>query len=351
VSHLCRLAIGVMSNAVLVAGCSSSTAPTPVPPTVVPDPPKVTCPTPQTIQLTTKDASTPVVYGTATAVSGKAPVTTTCTPASGSLFNIGQTTVSCAATDAMQRTDTCTFFVTVVPPPLLATTTFVAFGDSITAGESGLGSLDGGPLTISRFHPTVLLPSSQRYPTVLQQNLAVRYPTQVSTVSNQGLSGEAVADPGTFPRFAGLLSSRQYSAVLIMEGTNDLFVHDSLAISPAINGLQRMLREAKGQGVRPYLATIPPINANGFRGATYSWALVPDLNERIRALAASENVTLVDVYQGFNGNLALIGIDGLHPNADGYAKIAELFFTAIRQTLETPAPAPLPAGAFLGRRR
>jgi lysophospholipase L1-like esterase len=137
--------------------------------------------------------------------------------------------------------------------------------------------------------------------------------------------------------------------VLIMEGTNDLFVHDSLAIPPAIDGLQRMVRASKGQGVRPYLATIPPIDPNGFRGATYSWALVPDLNERIRALAASENVTLVDVYQGFGGNFSLLGIDGLHPNADGYSKIAELFFTAIRETLETPAPSPLGADAFTGR--
>jgi lysophospholipase L1-like esterase len=349
VIRLRGLAFGVMSNAVLVAGCSSSTAPTPVPPPVVPDPPKITCPTPQTIQLTTTAPATPVVYGAATAVNGRAPVTTTCTPASGSMFSLGQTTVSCTATDALQRTDTCTLLVTVVPPPLLAATSFVAFGDSITAGESGLSSLDGGPLTISRFHPTVLLPSSQRYPTVLQQNLTMRYPTQVSTVSNQGQSGEAVADPATFPRFTSLLSSRQYGAVLIMEGTNDLFVHDSLAIPPAIDGLQRMVREAKGQGVRPYLGTIPPINPNGFRGATYSWALVPDLNERIRALAASENVTLVDVYQGFDNNFSLLGIDGLHPNADGYAKIAELFFTAIRETLETPAPSPLRAGAFTGR--
>jgi lysophospholipase L1-like esterase len=343
------LAFGVMSNAVLVAGCSSSTAPTPVPPPVVPDPPKITCPTPQTVHLTTTTPSTPVIYGAATAVNGKAPVTTTCMPASGSMFSIGQTAVSCTATDALQRTDTCTLLVTVVPPPLLAATSFVAFGDSITAGESGLDSLNAVPLTLSRFHPTVLLPSSQWYPTVLQQSLSVRYPTQVVTVSNQGLSGEAVADPGTFSRFTSLVSSRRYGVVLIMEGTNDLFVHDSLAIPPAIDGLQRMVRESKGQGVRPYLATIPPIDPNGFRGATYSWALVPDLNERIRALAASENVTLVDVYQGFGSNFSLLGIDGLHPNADGYAKIAELFFTAIRETLETPAPAPLRADAFTGR--
>jgi lysophospholipase L1-like esterase len=46
-------------------------------------------------------------------------------------------------------------------------------------------------------------------------------------------------------------------------------------------------------------------------------------------------VTLVDIYQGFNGDLSLLGPDGLHPAAEGYAKIADLFFAAIKQTLET----------------
>jgi hypothetical protein len=58
-------------------------------------------------------------------------------------------------------------------------------------------------------------------------------------------------------------------------------------------------------------------------------------------------VTLVDVYQAFNGNLALIGPDGLHPAADGYAKIADTFFTAIKSTLETASA----GSAVLGPRR
>jgi lysophospholipase L1-like esterase len=347
------LAITVMSSVVVVTGCSSSTAPTPVPPTDTTDPPSVTCPPPQTIQLTAEVTSTPVVYGAATATGGKPPVTTVCTPPSGSLFNTGQTTVSCTATDAVQRTSTCSLIVTVVAPPTLTATSFVAFGDSITAGESGLGSLQGGlgAFAGSRFHRTVLLPFDQRYPSVLQRNLAARYQTQMLQVANGGNGGEAIADPSTFPRFAGILQG-PYAVVLIMEGTNDLFVHDSLTIPPAISGLQQMIREAKNRGVTPYLATIPPINPNGFRGATYSWDLVPVFNDRVRALAASENVTLVDVYLGFNNDFSLLGIDGLHPNADGYAKIAELFFVAIRQTLETSAPASRGAGgAFSGRTR
>ena len=350
------LAIGVLSNVVFVAGCSSNTEPTPTPtPPVTPDPPRITCPSPQTVQLTTRATSTAVVYGTATAVGGQAPVTTACTPASGSLFNVGQTTVSCTATDALQRTDTCSFLVTVVAPPMLTATTFVAFGDSITSGESGLDSVTAAgarPLIVSRFHPTVLLPFDQRYPTVLEKSLGARYQTQTPMVANSGAPGEAVADRGTFPRFTGILAGGQYSVVLIMEGTNDLYVHDSLTIPPAINGLRQMVREARNRGVRPFLATIPPISPNGFRGAAYSWDLVPEFNNQVRALAASENVTLADVYQGFNDDFSLLGIDGLHPNADGYAKIAEIFFNAIRQTLETPATSlPGAAGAFIGRRR
>jgi len=139
--------------------------------------------------------------------------------------------------------------------------------------------------------------------------------------------------------------------VLIMEGTNDLYIHDSRTIPPAIAGLRQMLRDAKSRGIRPYLATIPPMNPDGFRGAAYSWYLVSEFNDRVRELAVSEGVTLVDVHQGFNNDFTLLGGDGLHPNADGYARIADLFFTAIKQTLEVPSPVPGPTRAFIGRRR
>jgi len=265
-------------------------------------------------------------------------MTTTCTPAAGSPFTVGQKTVTCAVTDALQRADSCSFTVTVLTPPKLSTTSFLAFGDSITYGEDGQNSVaPTASLMSSRFHPSVQVPLSQRYPQELKQSLADRYRTQNPDVRNAGQPGEAAGDASTLRRFMALTATRQYSVVLIMEGTNDIFYGDASREPAALDGLRAMIRNAKGIGVRPYLATIPPTNPTACdpvcRGRD-PWSLVSGFNDGIRSLAMSEGVPLVDVYQAFGGNLALIGPDGLHPAADGYAKIAETFFTAIRQTLE-----------------
>src|SRR3954451_11027918 len=94
-------------------GCANSTSPTPPPQTE--DPPKITCPAAQTIQLKT-GSSIAVTFANPTVLNGKPPVTSTCTRQSGSVFAIGTTGVSCTVTDALQRTDTCAFSVTVVAP-------------------------------------------------------------------------------------------------------------------------------------------------------------------------------------------------------------------------------------------
>jgi len=324
------------------AACGGPTTPTTVPPPapVIPDPPKITCPASQTAQ-SVDGGPTLVTFTLPAIANGQAPVTTTCTPAAGTGFSIGQKTVTCEAIDALKRTDTCSFLVTVLNPPKLSTTSFMSFGDSITAGEDGQNSIASDrSLMSAQFHPFVLLPFGQRYPSELQQELADRYKTQSPTVSNQGNPGEAASDPATLRRFTSLTSTGRYSVALIMEGTNDLYNRDDRIVPAAIDGLRQMIRDAKGKGIRPYLATIPPMDPSACvpvcRGL--AWSLVSGFNDNVRALATSENVPLVDVYLGFNGNLGLLGPDGLHPDADGYAKIADLFFASIKQTLEVPLP-------------
>jgi len=284
-----------------------------------------------------------------TVVNGKAPVATTCTPPSGSSFGLGQSTVNCTATDALQRASACSFTVTVTAPvvPKLTVTRFVAFGDSITAGENGV---DGGPdtnyLCVPKVTSTggirqrVLLPDAQTYPGQLQAQLSARYTTQSPTVLNRGCPGE-YANPingsgTTRARFDAIVSTGQYDVVLIMEGSNDLYQPVwSDPVGMAATALARLIDDAKVTGVRPLLATLPPMNPAGRRGA--GAMLVPSLNDRIYQLGAAGNTPIVDVYAAFNGNLTLLGDDGLHPNAAGYQVIAKAFADAIRNSLEAKA--------------
>ena len=159
-----------------------------------------------------------------------------CTPPSGALFPVGTTAVLCTAVDNRQRTNACTFNVVVRPPAVtLGLTRFLAFGDSITWGE------DGDPLvscgsnnnlttdTLGRIRPRTQVPQDFRYPTVLQRDLATRCTSQAGllSVDNQGSPGEpASASFPTPTRLRSLLNGGLYQAVLIMEGTNDIFYGD-----------------------------------------------------------------------------------------------------------------------------
>jgi lysophospholipase L1-like esterase len=347
-----RFALAV-SCALLAGACASSTSPTPPPPTE--DPPKISCPASQTIQLTT-GTSIAVTFPSPTFTNGKPPVTTSCTIQSGTTFNVGTTTVSCTATDALQRPDVCAFTVTVQAPPRLTVTRFLAFGDSITAGEDGV---DGGPDTSplcqtqttssASIQPRVILPDAQTYPGQLQTKLSAQYQTQSPTVVKRGCPGEAVSGMNTMKtrqRFDTLVSTGQYDVVLIMEGSNDL---DNAAsgdpaappdpVGSAASALRNLVDDAKSVGVRPLLATIPPMSAAGRRGA--GAGLVTSLNDRIFQIGSAENMTIVDVYTAFNGNLSLIGDDGLHPNPSGYSVIAEAFFAASKSAFEVKTAAPV----------
>ncbi|MGE3176460.1 MAG: GDSL-type esterase/lipase family protein [Vicinamibacterales bacterium] len=328
-----------------VVGCSGDPGPGPTP---IAEPPRVSCPTPVSI-VSASALPTSVVYGNATTTGGESPVTVTCTPASGSLFQLGANQVTCTARDNRSRADVCTFTVTVQRPAQISMTRFVAFGDSITAGEDGnaLTSSWDGP----NWTPGMLLSPSQlligrEYPTVLQQLLAARYSSQTIVVHNEGFGGERASSSVAQTRFRDVLSARLPQVVLIMEGTNDIYGINGgnpSGIPGAISGLRSMIQTAKGRGVSPYLATVPPMNSAGSRGAQ-GYLTVPLLNEQIRQLASAERVPLVDVHAAFSGNVALLSSDGLHPNAAGFDVIAQAFFAVIRGTLESAAPASEPFG-------
>jgi lysophospholipase L1-like esterase len=338
-------------GSILAGSCGSPSKPTPV--DKFPNGPKIACPEAPAAVTSPNGQATAVQYGTPTVTGGAPTVSVACAPPAGSMFPIGTTAVTCTATDARQRVDSCSFNVIVNLAPRISVTRFVAFGDSITWGEDGRATsivAEGAGETI---RPAIQFPSAQTYPGALLSQLQGRYTSQIGSigVANSGLPGEKAGTSSALSRFSSVVSSRAYEAVLLMEGSNDLSDRDSRLIPPAITNLRSMVRDAKSRNVRVFLATIPPIVAGRPRGL--AWSLVPEMNSGIRNVASSEGVTLVDIEAGFGASFEqYIGFDGLHPNEAGYAKIADLFFSAVKATLETAptsiSPFTLP---MLGHRR
>jgi lysophospholipase L1-like esterase len=260
--------------------------------------------------------------------------------------------VTCTVTDQIGRTNACAFAVSVTVPPKLAVTRFLAFGDSITWGEDGI--IAASIKLAATFRPHVQLPTPQTYPGALQSDLIARYTTQSPQVTNAGNPGEAVTGSSTFPRYVGYTSSRAYDVVLLMEGSNDVGDQRFSAITSALG---QMIDDAHSRGMQVMLATIPPQNPNGTDTAKRQMQapLIAPLNDQIRGLAASKRIPLVDVYDAFGGDLSLLGADGLHPNAAGYSRIADTFFTAIKQNLEVSSAIVVtgaaPARKTVGARR
>ena len=298
-----RHILAVLFGALFAAECGGLTAPS-LGPILV-------CPAPVTVQSADGNASL-VTYDLPQVIAGEPPLRTTCAPPSGSIFPVGATTVICSTIDFVARTDDCTFTVTVTTPPHVAATTFMAFGNSITEGKTAAG-----------FTPN-------NYPEYLRGLLRSRYTAQTTTVVNRGLGGEwAVAGA---VRIQQELDFFHPGALLIEEGINDLDAGES-NLDPMVGGLRDIVRAAKGRGVHVFLATLLPQREGGSRAQAVT--LLRQGNTRIRQVAVEENVTLVDLYQAFNGSPdPYIDVDGLHPTEAGHLKIAEMFFDAIKSTLE-----------------
>jgi lysophospholipase L1-like esterase len=316
-----------------LAACGGS--PTgPTPPTYLP--PSLTCPA--DIQATAvAGQSTTVTYATPTATNGAPPVTVSCAPGSGSSFAIGSSQVACTATDAQSRSASCSFKVTVTEVPQIEKITFVAFGDSVTEGQISEPCRAWLPIE-EQWHLLEVVPA-ESYPTKLQALLSARYTSQTITVANEGKGGEKVAAGAS--RLGGVLDARRPEVLLLLHGFNDLRAAGDRGTFddeiPRIAGeLEDMMSAARARDVLVLAATMPAMDASGCRGQGAPG--VTRMNDAIRRVAADEDAVVVDLYGGLGASpLGVIGIDGLHPTAEGYTKIAQVWFEAIRRELEQPS--------------
>ena len=253
---------------------------------------------------------------------GQGTVSIACTPASGTTFPVGVTEVQCLATDSLNRTGSCTFSVTVAAPPRLGRTRIMAFGDSLTVGQTVVGN---DPYDL-------FAPPETAYPTVLAQLLSARYTDQATTVFNRGLGGEQASR--ALSRFIATFVSDTPDVVVLHEGYNDYLRADSGAIGIANIelGIRELAGEARRRGARVFICTLAPGRPG--RGQIQTSALL-DINERLRTITRQEGAVLVDLYSALLPEVnANVSIDGLHLTPLGYRRVAETVFAAIRADLE-----------------
>jgi len=312
----------------LAAGCGGSDGPGPDP--VDPPPPTLSCPANRQTPAS-QGQPTPVNYDVPVAQNGKAPVDVVCAPASGSSFPIGDTTVTCTATDALARAATCGFIVSVTRVPQLSVTKITAFGDSLTEGTTS-----PDPVTLTLNPP-------ESYPFQLQTMLSTRYTDQSIEVFNEGCGGEFTTGssthcPGGVSRLPDVLAREQPQVLLLMHGANDLR-RPSRSMSSIIGAMETMVGEAQRRGVTVIVASLPPQNPDGSRGDAAG--RLPEYTRELARMAEDEGAGFLDLFNLLGTWQGYIGADGLHPTPAGYQRIAELWQEEIQRRFEvTGEPAP-----------
>ena len=279
-----------------------------------------------------------VTYQTPTTVGGTHPVSVSCTPASGTRFAPGVTPVACLAMDAQGRQATCSFTVTVTPL-LIDVKRFIAFGDSITAGENGRAGLN------------TFVDFPNLYPLKLEGMLNVEYPDQGIVVLNRGYGGDPI-ERGV-ERLPAVLETDHGDALLLLDGYNNLLAEctpDRSAtaacarkIEDVVAGIRECIRIARvsAYGVKyVFVSTItPPGPLVGARDRRIAGDAVVRTNAALAAMVGTQGATLVDTYARFIGYEAeYVDEDGLHLRPAGYQAMAQAFFDVIKQTVSaTPA--------------
>lgn len=182
-----------------------------------------------------------------------------------------------------------------------AATTYVAFGDSITAGV-GDETKRGG------------------YPPRLQDLLLARGVS--AEVRNEGLAGEETSAAVT--RITRVLREGD-DVLLLMEGTNDV---NKISVETITANLAEIARKAADRGVRTVHATpIPRHPAATNDGRNF---VTGELAGAVRELAFTQQRSLADPFEVFfnetpNFPALYAPADRVHPNAAGYDLLARVF--------------------------
>lgn len=183
-----------------------------------------------------------------------------------------------------------------------ASGTIVAFGDSLTAG-TGVQTNESYPARLER----------------LLKEQGYQY-----TVLNMGRSGDTSA--GALARIESVIAAEP-DIVILAIGAND-----ALSLTPPDvmrQNIEEIVTRLQEEGITIILAGSPVIILEG-------WAYPEEFTRVQPEIAQRHNLTYVPSFlNGVAGNPALNLNDRAHPNAQGYAAIAENLLPSVIQAIES----------------
>lgn len=188
---------------------------------------------------------------------------------------------------------------------------YMAFGDSITNGEPGVGDGNG-------------------YRRMLEATLGGHFGT--AEVANRGRDATYSTDGADL--ISRDLSNIQPAFVLVYYGTND-WNDLSCRQLPCFTtvALRSIVRQINQRGSHAFLASLLPINTDYDNRAPASrneWVVAQ--NTLIKQVAEEEGAVYVDTHDAFMKSgraLPALFVDHIHPTAVGYEIMSQTWFSAI----------------------
>ena len=155
---------------------------------------------------------------------------------------------------------------------------------------------------------------------------------------NRGISGQTT--PQMLVRFRQDVIDLHPAAVIILAGTNDIAGNTGPSTLEMIeDNLTSMAELAHANGIHVILASVLPAADYPWRKGLEPAPKIKALNQWIADYCAQKKFTYLDYYTAMagpdGGMKPGISIDGVHPNAAGYAIMEPLAETAIAKAMKS----------------
>jgi lysophospholipase L1-like esterase len=154
---------------------------------------------------------------------------------------------------------------------------------------------------------------------------------------NRGISGQIA--PQLLIRFRQDVIALQPKAVIILAGSNDIAGSMGHVTNESImDNIKSMAELAKINHIKVILCAYLPVYDYPWRKGLEPANKIISLNKEIKAYASKEGFVLLDYFSPLvderNGQKAALTLDGVHPNAAGYAIMARITEAAIAKALQ-----------------